>query len=152
MGADLPAATGVDAPSFAVMALADPGTATAPAGLLQRIQIVKGWVDDDGGLHQQVFDAAGGENGASVDPESCEPRGPGATQLCGTWRDPAFDPARRAVYYARVVENPSCRYSAWQCRALPEGERPSGCAAPVMSEVQQERAWTSPIWYTPASG
>ncbi len=90
------------------------------------------------------------QNGASVDRATCEPRGYGATQLCRVWRDPDFDSERRAVYYARVVENPSCRYSAWQCRAFPTGEAPEGCADPVMAEIQQERAWTSPVWYTPA--
>ena len=91
----------------------DPGTESAPGGLLQRIQIVKGWVDDAGGLHQQVIDVAGGPNGAGVDLDTCTPHGPGADALCGVWRDPEFDPARRAMYYARVLENPSCRFSAW---------------------------------------
>jgi hypothetical protein len=149
MGADLPAASAGSALGFAVMAQRDPGTAAAPGGLLQRIQIIKGWVDDAGGLHQQVFDVAGGANEADVDRSTCEPRGAGATQLCAVWRDPAFDPQRRAVYYARVLENPSCRYSTWQCLALPPKERPPGCLDPVMQEIQQERAWTSPIWYTP---
>jgi hypothetical protein len=149
MGADLPDRSGDGPPVFAVLAARDPGTDTAPGGLLQRIQIVKGWVDDDGGLHQAVVDAVGGENGASVDPDTCAPQGPGADFLCGVWRDPDFDPARRAVYYARVVENPSCRYSAWQCLGLPEGDRPAGCDAAQIPRVQQERAWTSPIWYTP---
>ena len=152
MGSDLPLRTADGAPVFAVFASRDPGTESAPGGLLQRIQIIKGWVDDAGGLHQQVFDAAGGPNGASVDPSTCEPTGPGADQLCAVWRDPDFDPSRRAVYYARAIENPSCRYSTWQCLDLPEADRPSGCEAPVMQAIQQERAWTSPIWYTPAAG
>ena len=92
---------------------------------------------------------AGGENEADVDPATCAPRGEGATQLCAVWRDPDFDPSRRAVYYARVLENPSCRYSAWDCLALPPERRPAHCREPVMPQVQQERAWTSPIWYTP---
>jgi hypothetical protein len=149
MGADLPDRHGDHSPEFAVLAARDPGTDSAPGGRLQRIQIVKGWVGDDGGLHQAVIDVAGGENGASVDPDTCTPEGPGADLLCGVWRDPDFDPARRAVYYARVVENPSCRYSAWQCLALPEGDRPPGCDSKQIPRVQQERAWTSPIWYTP---
>jgi hypothetical protein len=65
------------------------------------------------------------------------------------WRDPEFDPARAAVYYARVLENPSCRWHAYQCNALPEQGRPPGCSDPEVPWTIQERAWTSPIWYTP---
>jgi hypothetical protein len=149
MGGDLPA--GSDAPRFAVWAARDPGTAKAPGGLLQRIQIIKGWVDDDGGLHQEVIDVAGGPNDASVDLETCEPEGSGAAALCGVWRDPSFDATRDAVYYARVVENPSCRYTTWQCSALPAAERPEECGETHFPKLQQERAWTSPIWYSPES-
>jgi hypothetical protein len=113
--------------------------------------VIKGWVDEEGIVHEEVVDVAGGPNGASVDPTTCEPQGPGHTDLCGVWRDPDFDPERRAVYYARVVENPSCRYSTWQCLEMPEGDRPGGCSDPLMAPIQQERAWTSPIWYTPAA-
>ena len=154
MGSDLPAAgASAGSPTFVAMALRDPGTATSPGGLLQRIQVIKGWVDDEGTLHQRVYEVAGNaDNGASVDPATCEPRGPGFSRLCSVWRDPDFDPGRRAVYYARVVENPSCRYSTWQCLALPEAQRPADCDAPKVSTTIQERAWTSPIWYTPAEG
>ena len=151
MGADLPARGDAEAPAFVVFAAADPGPPGRPGGDLQRIQIIKLWVDDAGEPHQRVFDAAGGENGADVDPATCAPRGRGARQLCGVWRDPDFDSGRRAAYYARVVENPSCRWSARQCLELPEADRPAGCAHRIMNAVQQERAWTSPIWYTPAS-
>ncbi len=146
MGADLVLEAGATGPVFAAFASADPGTASAPGNDLQRIQIIKGWVDDDGGLHEDVVDVAGGPNDATVDPTTCETRGAGARELCGVWRDPDYDPALGAVYYARIVENPSCRYSAWQCNALPESERPSGCRHERMSPIQQERAWTSPIW------
>jgi hypothetical protein len=146
MGADLVLEAGSAGPVFAAFASADPGTTDAPGHDLQRIQIIKGWVDDDGGLHEDVFDVAGGPNDASVDPTTCETQGVGARELCGVWRDADYDPELGAVYYARVVENPSCRYSAWHCNALPESERPSGCAHERMSPVQQERAWTSPIW------
>ena len=156
MGADLPARSGQGGPTFAAWATRDLGTEQAPGGLLQKIEVIKGWVDDAGMVHEEVVDIAGskpgGENDARVDAATCEPLGSGHQSLCGVWRDPDFDPARRAVYYARVVENPSCRYSAWQCLELPEDERPSGCSDPLMSPIQQERAWTSPIWYTPAAG
>jgi hypothetical protein len=150
MGADLPG--GSTDPAFLVLAQRDPGSADAPGGLLQRVQIVKGWVDDDGALHQQVFDVAGGANDADVDLATCRPRGAGHDRLCSVWRDPDFAPERRAVYYARVLENPSCRYSHWQCIDLPESARPPECATSTAPKAIQERAWTSPIWYTPEAG
>ena len=73
----------------------------------------------------------------------------GATVLKTIWVDPDFDPSRDAVYYARVVENPSCRWTTWKCLALPEAERPDGCRDPRVPRTVQERAWTSPVWYTP---
>ncbi len=151
MGSDLPPRGTADkAPSFVVSALRDPGTASHPGGLLQRVQIVKGWSDPDGTFHQQVVDVAGHrDNGATVDPASCEPSGPGDAQLCAVWRDPSFDPAQRAVYYARVFENPSCRFAGHLCRAAAPDARPAACEDDRIPKVIQERAWTSPIWYTP---
>ena len=139
-----------ESPTFFVYALADAGTPGAAGTDLQRIQIIKGWVGEGGALHEKVFDVAGGENGATVDPDTCEPRGSGARSLCGVWTDPEFDAARRSVYYARVLENPTCRYSAWQCLGRDSDEGvPAGCAHESMQELIQERAWPSPIWYTP---
>jgi len=150
MGADLPAHTGAGAPVFVSTAARDPGTTDAPGGKLQRIQIIKGWVGDDGRFHQAVYDIAGDhDNGAGVDPATCRPSGPGADALCAVWRDPDFDPARRSVYYARVVENPSCRWNAWHCLELEGDQRPASCDDPTVPTVIQERAWTSPIWYEP---
>ena len=150
MGARLPARTGSGGPTFAVSALADPGTAEHPGGLLQRIQIVKGWVDVEGRFHQEVHEVAGdSHNGADVDLSTCQPRGPGAKSLCGVWTDTQFDPEVDAVYYVRVVENPSCRWSTWLCNSLPEGDRPDGCKSDRLPKTIQERAWTSPIWYVP---
>jgi hypothetical protein len=151
MGSRLPARPrDVAAPSFAVFALADPGTSAFPGGLLQRIQIIKGWMGDEGLFHQEVHDVAGkAHNGADVDLSTCTPRGPGATSLCTVWQDPAFDAEQDAVYYARVVENPSCRWSTRLCLSMPEGDRPNGCTMDQLPRVIQERAWTSPIWYVP---
>jgi hypothetical protein len=105
-------------------------------------------VSDDGLFHQEIHDVAGNaSNGARVDSATCEPLGSGATALCALWRDPAFDPGQESIYYARVVENPSCRWSARLCLALPEGERPDGCTSGQLPETIQERAWTSPIAY-----
>ncbi len=143
MGSDLPPRpVGAGAPVLAVSALRDPGTRQHPGHLLQRVQIVKGWAEPDGRFQQRVYDVAGDAPGAAgVDPATCQPRGPGAAALCGVWRDPEFDPARRAVYYARVLENPSCRYDGWAC--VRSGECPAGPA------LIQERAWTAPVWYAP---
>ncbi|MBJ22609.1 MAG: hypothetical protein CL933_24635 [Deltaproteobacteria bacterium] len=151
MGSDLPIRTrGAEAPVFVVSAMRDSGTAKHPGNLLQRVQIVKGWADPDGTFHQQVVDVAGSkENGASVDPKTCEVSGPGENQLCSVWRDPDFDANQRAVYYARVFENPSCRFSTRICNAGAPGQKPAGCGNPDIPLTIQDRAWTSPIWYTP---
>lgn len=148
-----------EAPVFAVAALGDPGVPGSPGTKLQRVQIVKGWLGEDA-THERVYEVAGDpDNGASVDPATCAPSGPGAGSLCTVWRDPDFDPAMPAFYYARVVENPTCRWSQKLC--LSAGVRcddPStissgfeDCCSDVHRPVVQERAWTSPIWYRPAT-
>lgn len=140
------------APTFLVSALRDPGTAERPGTPLQRIQIVKGWIED-GERHQRVFDVAGDpENGADVDTETCATRGSGFDSLCAVWSDPDFASEEHALYYARVVENPSCRWNAFACNALPLAERPESCDDPSIVEAIQERAWSSPIWWRPAAG
>ncbi|PLW70448.1 hypothetical protein C0039_04415 [Pseudohalioglobus lutimaris] len=149
MGGDLPARAG-DAPVFLVAATADAGSDRFPGTPLQRLQVIKGWADEEGNHHQRVYDVAGeANNGADVDPQTCAPRGDGFGQLCAVWRDPEFDAGVASVYYLRAVENPSCRYTAHQCLQLPAAERPGDCEQPLMDPVIQERAWSSPIWYTP---
>jgi hypothetical protein len=152
MGGDLPERSTANAsPVFILHATQDPGSADQRGTALQRLQIVKGWVGDDGLFHQRVIDVAGdAENGARVDLQTCEPQGQGASELCSVWRDPDFDAGRPSVYYARVIENPSCRWSTRQCLALPPEERPDGCDDPRVPKTIQERAWTSPIWFTPS--
>ena len=150
MGGDLPARPeGAQGPTFVVSALRDPGTEAHPGGLLQRAQIIKAWAGPDGTIHQQVVDVAGGSNEASVDTATCAPKGSGHESLCAVWRDPGFDPSQRAVYYARVVENPSCRTVGWACAAAPDEAKPPFCGGPA-GKTGQERAWTSPIWFTPS--
>ena len=151
MGGDLPAASGAAAPTFVVSAMRDPGTGPGQGGLLQRAQIIKGWVDDDGHFHSQVIDVAGGRNEASVDVNSCTPEGPGHDTLCGVWQDPDFDPERDAVYYVRVLENPSCRWHQWECIGLEGDARPESCDSDIVPRTVQERLWTSPIWYDAAA-
>ena len=153
MGGDLPGASPrATAPSLVAMAVADPGTAKYPGTPLQRLQIIKGWVDDAGNRRTRVYDVAGDpDNGATVDTATCRQSGAGFHQLCSVWRDPDFDPSQRSVYYLRAVENPSCRFDAWQCIHLEGDERPPNCDVDTREQPksQQERAWSSPIWYTP---
>lgn len=145
MGGELPARPRADARlRFVVQATRDP--AGAP---LERIQIVKAWAGPDGAFHQAIHDVAGGPGGARVDPRTCALEGAGADALCASWEDPDFDPQRAAVYYARVVETPSCRWSTWKCLSLPAAARPDGCTDPRVPRTIQERAWTSPIWFVP---
>ncbi|MCA8900889.1 MAG: DUF3604 domain-containing protein [Hyphomonas sp.] len=135
------------APSFIVWAQRDPN-----AGTLQRVQVVK--VTSDG---EEVIDVACDngtpdpstrrctDNGASVDMATCTPANQGAGELKVLWTDPDFDAARRATYYVRVLENPSCRWSTWE--AMRNGTPPR----PDVPTTIQERAYTSPIWYIPGN-
>jgi hypothetical protein len=150
MGGDLTAAAG-RAPGFLVWAGRDPDSAP-----LDRLQIVKGWVEN-GEAKEQVFDIACSngarvnaldhrcpDNGATVDLETCAiSENIGASQIMTLWTDPSFDPEQRAFYYVRVLENPKCRWSTWD--AIRAGVAPN----PTMHATIQDRAWTSPIWYRP---
>lgn len=151
MGADLPARpAAAGAPLFFVRAEADEGTTAHPGAPLQRIQIIKGWIDAAGEPHEQVFEVAGDpENGATVDLDTCARHGEGFDTLCAVWQDPAFDAQQNAFYYARVVENPVCRWTTWECLRLPAEQRPEICTDETLPKTVQERAWTSPIWYNP---
>ena len=150
MGADLPS-DGEGAPAFYAWAIRDPNTVG-----LQRLQIVKGWIED--GEHQEtVVDVAcsdGGtvdpetnrcpDNGATVDLATCDVNADkGAGELAAVWQDPDFDPAQHAFYYVRVLENPKCRWSTWD--AIRAGVAPRA----DMHATLQDRAWSSPIWHRP---
>jgi hypothetical protein len=150
MGADLPAAPGKPA-TFLVAALKDPIGAN-----LDRIQIVKGWLDASGALHEQVYDVAwsgdrqpGADGklppvGSTVDVANATWTNTiGAPELIAVWTDPAFDPAQRAFYYARVIEIPTPRWTAYDAKRF--GVQP----APGTRMTITERAYTAPIWYTP---
>lgn len=153
-------ATRPSEPQFMVSALKDPGTPGNSGNELQRIQIVKGWTDAWGQKHEAVFEVAGNpDNGAGVDTGTCTTTGTGYAELCQLWEDPQFDPDQEAFYYARVVENPSCRWTQRQCLAadppidcldpnsVPESYAP--CCDEDIPKTVQERSWTSPIWFNP---
>jgi hypothetical protein len=151
MGGDLRTAKDGNAPSFLVAALKDPYS-----GNLDRIQIVKGWLDDQGKTHERVYDVVWSDGrkpgtdgrlppvGNTVDVENASWTNTiGASELIAVWQDPDFDASQRAFYYARVIEIPTPRWSTYD--ALRFGEKvPEG--VPLTT---QERAYTSPIWYTP---
>jgi hypothetical protein len=150
MGGDLPARDGAEAPVFMVGALKDPWS-----GNLDRIQIVKGWVDADGSRHERVYDVAcadralsggrcAGPIGSTVDETNATYlNNIGDAELRAVWTDPDFDPALPAVYYVRVLEIPT---PTWQAiDAAFYGIEPRA-EVPLQ---HQERAYTSPIWYTP---
>ena len=144
-------ASGAGAPSFLVWALRDPENAW-----LQRAQVIKGWLED-GQAMEQVYDVVCSDglepdpethrcadNGALVNLADCSiSRDKGAVELSATWTDPDFDPGARSFYYVRVLENPTCRWSTWDALGL--GIEPN----PDLPATHQERAWSSPIWYTP---
>jgi hypothetical protein len=153
MGGDLKAAPEGTAPAFLVQALRDPDGAN-----LDRIQVIKGWLDADGKPQERIYDIAVSD-GRSIAPGGrCkEPVGNtvdveeatyinaiGNAVLGAYWQDPEFDPAQRAFYYVRVLEIPTPRWTTHDAKFFgikrPEDVPPS----------IQERAYTSPVWYTPA--
>ncbi len=153
MGGDLPArAAGQRAPVFMVGAMKDPWS-----GNLDRIQIIKGWIDDNGERQERVYDVAVSD-GRKIDSDGrCRtPVGNtvnvadasylntiGDSELRAVWTDPDFDPSQRAFYYARVLEIPTPTWQAYDSKRF-------GVTMPeTVQMLGQERAYTSPIWYTP---
>ena len=151
MGGDLRAAPAGKAPTFLVAALRDPIGAN-----LDRIQVIKGWMDAKGELHETVYDVVWGGNrkpdgkgklpsvGSTVDVANATWQNTiGAPELIAVWKDPDFDPKQRAFYYARVLEIPTPRWTAYDAKRF--GVKPlRGTRMTII-----ERAYTSPIWYTP---
>jgi hypothetical protein len=153
MGGDLKAGAGRKAPAFLVAAMKDPLGAN-----LDRVQVVKGWLEADGTTRERVYDVAV-SGGRTIEPggRCATPVGTtvdlatgrysndiGAAELRAVWRDPEFDPAQRAFYYARVLEIPTPRYSLLDSIALGKPWQDTGRPATI-----QERVYGSPIWYTP---
>jgi hypothetical protein len=150
MGGDLRPGPEGAAPNFMVRALRDPDGAN-----LDRIQIVKGWLDASGEKQEKIWDIAcagraivdgscDGAVGTTVDVANASWTNTiGEAMLGGYWEDPEFDPALKAFYYVRVLEIPTPRWTAYDAKAF-EIEMPNGTPMTV-----QDRAYTSPIWYTP---
>lgn len=152
MGGDLTTAPGRGAPSFLIRAVKDPEHAN-----LDRVQVIKGWRDKKGGLHEKVYNVAwsGGREagkdgklpsvGSTVDLDTATySNAIGAAELAVTWRDPDFDRKEAAFYYVRVIQIPTPRWTAYDAafyglEGLPE----------TYPQVIEERAYSSPIWYTP---
>ena len=151
MGSDL-MGDGDRAPEFIVWAQRDKNGAP-----LQRVQIIKGWSDASGRGHEKVFDVVCSDglqvdpitnrcpdNGAKVNINDCSiTRNVGSAELKASWIDPEFDNETKSFYYARVLENPTCRWSTWD--AINRGFKPRE----DLHDTIQERAWSSPIWYIP---
>ncbi len=152
MGGDLRSAPPGKSPSFLVAALKDPIGAN-----LDRVQIIKGWMDSGGDLHEQIYDVAVSDGrrigsdgrartpvGNTVDVANASWTNTiGDTELITVWVDPDFDPTERAFYYVRVLEIPTPRWTAYDAKYF-------GSDVPDEVEmVAQQRAYTSPIWYTP---
>lgn len=157
MGGELPRNTQDGPPLFAVSALRDPGGNGSPSHPLERIQIIKGWVED-GEAQEKVYEVAGSASDENaLDLNTCISTARGNDQLCRIWKDPDFDPESPAFYYARVLEVPSCRWNRFVCNArnvdcsAPESvpDDLTQCCDPEIPNTIRERAWTSPIWYTP---
>ncbi len=154
MGGDLGSAPAGKSPAFLVAALKDMIGAN-----LDRIQIIKGWIDGSGGAQERIYDAvvSGGRTidadgrcripvGNSVDvPNAIWTNTIGAPELITVWRDPDFDPALRAFYYVRVIEIPTPRWTAYDAKYF------GITMPPDVPMTITERAYTSPIWYTPGS-
>jgi hypothetical protein len=153
MGGDFQQAPGGKSPTFLVAALKDPMGAN-----LDRVQIIKGWLDGKGETHEKVYDVAwSGDRkpdaktgklpavGNTVDvPNATWTNTIGATELIKVWKDPEFDAAQSAFYYVRVLEIPTPRWTAYDAKYF--GIK----MPPEVTMTAQERAYTSPIWYTPA--
>ncbi len=159
MGGDLPSAPLSESkPKFAISAFMDVGSDNFPGTELQQIQVIKGW-EKNGETYEKVLTVAGdANNGASVNLDTCQVQGSGYTNLCAVWTDETFSQSQNAFYYARVVENPTCRWHKHQCNAAFEAQKLScdtitaehplsACCDGSTPDTVQERAWTSPIWY-----
>lgn len=151
MGGDLKNAPDGKAPTFLVRAVRD-----ADGANLDRVQIIKGWLDAAGKTHEKVYDVAWSGNrkpgkdgklppvGNTVNAqEASYTNAIGAPYLTAHWKDPSFDAKQRAFYYVRVIEIPTPRWTTYDAKFF--GTKPPAAAPTAI----QDRAYTSPIWYSP---
>lgn len=132
--------SGTTGPRFVIQALPD----RTP---LAAVQVVKGWVDPTTGeVQQRIFDVLTANDGVGTDPATCTAPTGDMSALCTVFEDPDFDGSTPAYYYVRVLEVPRCRWSTHDCNALSDT---TGTDCDALPQTIQERAWTSPIWYTP---
>jgi hypothetical protein len=152
MGGDLSNAPDGKAPTFMIRAMRDPDNAN-----LDRVQVIKGWLDDKGETHERIYDVAVSDGrkigsdgrcktpvGNTVDiPDASYTNTIGDPLMTAYWKDPDFDPKQSAFYYVRVIEIPKPRWTAYDAKFF---------GIKMADEVRmtvQDRAYTSPIWYTP---
>jgi len=139
-----------------VSAMQDAGTRASPGAPLDRVQVIKIWLED-GEVRETVFDVASSGAPDDLEARTCDVPRSGAASLCAEWRDPSFDATRPAIYYARVVEKPTCRWTGHLCAARGvDCAKPSSvpgelgfCCDGSTALVVRERAVTSPIWVSP---
>ena len=152
MGGDLTQAPKGKAPSFLIRAVRDPDGAN-----LDRVQVIKGWRNEDGELHEKIYNVALSDGrtenrkgeaptvGSTVDvPDASYTNSIGDPELAVVWTDPDFDRDELAFYYLRVLEIPTPRWTAYDAKFYGLKDLPE-----EIPMVTQERAYTSPIWYTP---
>jgi hypothetical protein len=152
MGGDLTHAPAGKAPTFLIRSVKDPDGAN-----LDRVQVVKGWRDTNGGLHEKIYNVALSDGrvpdtsgkappvGSTVDVENASyTNGIGDPELAVVWEDPDFDPAEYGFYYLRVIEIPTPRWTAYDAKYYGLEDLPA-----EIPMITQERAYSSPIWYTP---
>lgn len=151
MGGDLLSNENSNSPQLMIQALKDPREAN-----LDRVQVIKGWVDDNGESHEVIYNVAWSDN-RKLDSEGKLPsvgntvnlrtgktaNSIGATQLSAFWQDPDFNPQQHAFYYVRVLQIPTARHTLLDAIALGLDEPPEGAS------TLQERAYSSPVWYIP---
>ena len=128
MGGDLKARDGASHPRLLAWAIQDPASQK-----LQSLQLIKGWIDAEGQIHNEVISLAENQEGTG--------------SFCAVYTDEKFDSGQSAYYYLRAVEPPTPRWHTYDCARIPESDRPAVCTNGTYPETVREMAWSSPIWF-----